>query len=113
MEQALRSAKANGITEVYATLWGDDGAETPMIASLLGLQLFSEAQFYATPSREIVTDHLKLFHGSQAEDFLCWIFLTKLPVLLPKILLDQIQVNYCFIKIFFMAFMKRHSERCH
>ena len=70
MKQALRSAKANGITEVYATLWGDDGAETPMIASLLGLQLFSEAQFYATPSREIVTDHLKLFHGSQAEDFL-------------------------------------------
>ncbi|WP_291293241.1 beta-N-acetylhexosaminidase [Enterococcus sp.] len=84
MEQALKSAKSSGVTEVYGTLWGDDGAETPMIASLLGLQLFSEAQFYTNPTWDKIADHLKLFHGLQAEEFLLLDLFDQTPGVAPE-----------------------------
>ncbi len=47
--------------QVYATLWGDDGAETPVIAALLGLQYFSEAQFGNDLSLENLTKNFSFF----------------------------------------------------
>lgn len=70
MRHALQAAKENDVQEVYATLWGDDGAETPLIAALLGLQYFSEAQFGNDLSLENLTKKFQLFHQSIASDFL-------------------------------------------
>ncbi|MFL2134116.1 beta-N-acetylhexosaminidase [Desemzia sp. FAM 24101] len=41
----LASAKKNGIREVFATLWGDDGGETPILSALPGLQLFADLSY--------------------------------------------------------------------
>lgn len=65
----LAAAKKAQIKEVYATLWGDDGAETPLIASLLGLQQFSEEQFKENPSETLIAERFQLFHHLNAEDF--------------------------------------------
>lgn len=69
-QAGLASAKEQGIQTVYATLWGDDGAETPSIAALLGLQLFSEQQFHATVEWPQVEKQFLRFHRLQAADFL-------------------------------------------
>jgi hexosaminidase len=42
---SLRSCKRNGIQEVFATLWGDDGGETPILSALPGLQLFADMSY--------------------------------------------------------------------
>lgn len=39
---ALESCKSEGVQEVFATIWGDNGAETNMFFGLLGLQLYAE-----------------------------------------------------------------------
>lgn len=39
---ALNACKKEGVREVFATMWGDNGAETPLFAGLAGLQLFAE-----------------------------------------------------------------------
>ncbi len=38
----LRACKANGIKDVFATTWGDEGAECPIDVTLLGMQLWAE-----------------------------------------------------------------------
>lgn len=38
----LRACKANGIKDVFATTWGDEGAECPINVMLLGMQLWAE-----------------------------------------------------------------------
>lgn len=42
---ALQACKQNGIKHVFATLWGDDGAENNVYSGLLGLQLYAEHGF--------------------------------------------------------------------
>ena len=39
---AMRACINNGIKEVFATLWGGDGAECPMFMSISGLAIYSE-----------------------------------------------------------------------
>ncbi|WP_054954857.1 hypothetical protein [Paenibacillus sp. FF9] len=41
-DTALQVCKKEGIREVYATMWGDDGNEGNPFAALLGLQLYAE-----------------------------------------------------------------------
>ncbi len=48
MIPALRSAKENGVKEVFATIWSNDGAECPYMASLYGCQLFAEFGYTGT-----------------------------------------------------------------
>ena len=42
MVPALQSAKKNGIKEVFATIWFNDGAECSAVGALYGCQLFAE-----------------------------------------------------------------------
>lgn len=51
---ALEACKKEGITEVFATMWGDNGAETHPFTGLAGLQLFADHGY----GREV--DHKKL-----------------------------------------------------
>lgn len=39
---ALRACKTLGVKEVFATIWGDNGTESDILANLLGLMLFAE-----------------------------------------------------------------------
>ena len=65
----LAAAKKAKINTVYATLWGDDGAETPLISSLLGLQYFAEEQFTPSVDHKALNERFKLFHQLEASDF--------------------------------------------
>jgi hexosaminidase len=38
----LKACKKEGVKNVFATLWGDNGAETNVFTALLGMQLFAE-----------------------------------------------------------------------
>ncbi len=69
MRHSLQAAKENDVQEVYATLWGDDGAETPLIAALLGLQYFSEAQFGNDLSLENLTKKISALSPINSQRF--------------------------------------------
>lgn len=52
---ALSVCKEENIREVFATMWGDNGAETDLFTSFLGLQLYAEHGY----SEELNMDKLK------------------------------------------------------
>ncbi|HHW47518.1 MAG TPA: beta-N-acetylhexosaminidase [Clostridiaceae bacterium] len=52
---ALSACKKEGIKKVFATMWGDNGAETNVFSGLLGMQLFAEHGY----SKELDEDKLK------------------------------------------------------
>lgn len=67
---ALKMCRKNNITEAFATLWGDDGAETSVFESLLGLQLFAEYNFYDEVSDEHLAKMFKICTGCDMDAFM-------------------------------------------
>lgn len=65
MDAGMAAAKENHINTVYATMWGDDGAETPILAARVGIQHFAEHVYHAKPS---VADTKQAFHHYQHLD---------------------------------------------
>lgn len=66
---ALNQCKAKGIKEVFATAWGDDGAETPIYSIIVGLILFGEHGYYHKVDKEWIDERCKSLTGLSMEDF--------------------------------------------
>lgn len=67
---ALKACKKTGIKEVFATMWGDDGGETPVIAALPGLQFFADLSYRETADQQAVNDEFLHNTGIDFEDFI-------------------------------------------
>ncbi|WP_276357122.1 beta-N-acetylhexosaminidase [Cohnella caldifontis] len=68
-EAALRACKDEGVRDVFATMWGDNGAETSIMAGLAGLQLFAEHGYADEVDREELAKRFRLCAGGELEDF--------------------------------------------
>ncbi|WP_391571523.1 beta-N-acetylhexosaminidase [Cohnella sp.] len=77
---ALQACKKEGIREVYATMWGDDGNESNPFAALLGLQLYAEhAYTEGSPASDRLAERVKLCTGIEANAFLQFKYLDETP----------------------------------
>ncbi|MDN6290695.1 MAG: beta-N-acetylhexosaminidase [Alkalibacterium sp.] len=66
---ALSACKKLGVEEVFATMWGDDGGETPIISALPGLQIFADLAYnnqVDTSDRDTVFNYIT---GISYDDF--------------------------------------------
>lgn len=68
-DAALMTCKREGIQEVFATMWGDDGDEAPVDSSLLGLIYFAEHCFKESVDKNWVNRRCKYLTGLSLEDF--------------------------------------------
>ena len=66
----VKSSRKNGINEICATLWGDDGGEVSFYTALLGIQLFAEAVYHEDVNMEHLGKMFKICTGYDAESFL-------------------------------------------
>ncbi|WP_308639500.1 beta-N-acetylhexosaminidase [Paenibacillus silvisoli] len=78
-ESALRVCKREGVREVIATLWGDDGTECDWFSSLLGLQLFAEHGYAAEPSEEKLRKRFASCTGCSYDDFVAIKWIDEIP----------------------------------
>lgn len=67
---AMAACKQEGVKEVIATLWGDDGTECNIYASLLGLQLFAEHAYSDHYDEQKLMRRFRFCTGGNAEDFM-------------------------------------------
>ena len=90
-DTALQVCKQEGIREVYATMWGDDGNEGNPFAALLGLQLYAEhAYSEGKPDRERLAERVKWCTGIEADTFLQLKYLDETPGAVPD---NHVQSN--------------------
>ena len=66
---ALSACADNGIGQVFATAWGDNGGETSLFAILPVLQLFAEVNFHGEVTDEQLAKRLKTCTGAALEAF--------------------------------------------
>lgn len=66
---ALSSCRKNGVKDVWATMWGDDGAETSVRTALLGIQLYGEFNYFEDVSDEHLSKMFKICTGYDADAF--------------------------------------------
>lgn len=67
---ALNACKKEGINEIIATLWGDDGTECDWFSAILGLQLFAEHGYADELSEEKLRKRFAFCTGGQYDDFM-------------------------------------------
>ncbi len=66
---ALRACVKHGISDVYATLWGDDGSECDVTEALYGLQLYAEYNYGGEPGLDKLDSMFEICTGYSAELF--------------------------------------------
>ncbi len=78
-EAALNACKEEGVKEVYATLWGDDGMESSPFYALLGLQLFAEHAYARRVENARLQERVRFCTGIDAEAFERLKYLDEIP----------------------------------
>lgn len=66
---ALKMCREYGVKEVFATAWGDNGAETNFLATLYGLQLYAELDYTGKYKPEEIAARFKVTTGADANSF--------------------------------------------
>ena len=66
----LASCRKNGITDVFACLWGDDGTESSLYTALLGFQLYAEYNYSGDVSDAHLRKMFKICTGYDMDAFL-------------------------------------------
>jgi len=66
---ALSACRDMGITEIFATSWGDDGAECPAFSILPTLQLYAELDYQGDVGNEVLQARFKACTGGNFNDF--------------------------------------------
>ncbi|MFP5108784.1 beta-N-acetylhexosaminidase [Neobacillus sp. C211] len=69
-EAALAACKQEGISEIFVTLWGDNGAETPFATAYPIMQLFAEHTYQKEVSIEKVAERFEFCGGGHFADFM-------------------------------------------
>ncbi|GGA66634.1 beta-N-acetylhexosaminidase [Ornithinibacillus halotolerans] len=69
-EAALTACKKEGVQEVFATMWGDNGAETPLTTSLPVLQYFAEHAYHEKVTKEQLEKRFYYCTGGNFSDFM-------------------------------------------
>ncbi|MEH7114354.1 beta-N-acetylhexosaminidase [Neobacillus niacini] len=69
-EAALTACKKEGIQEIFTTLWGDNGAETPLTTALPVIQLFAEHTYNKTVDKDMLAERFHFSTGNHLDDFL-------------------------------------------
>lgn len=67
---ALRACRDNGVRQVFATSWGDDGAESSPLALLYGLQVYAEFQYAGEYDEAEVKRRFAALHRADPGAFL-------------------------------------------
>lgn len=65
----LSSCRKNGIKNVFATMWGDDGAECSIYTALLGMQLYGEYNYFDEVTSRHLAEMFKVCTGYDADAF--------------------------------------------
>lgn len=68
-EAALTSCKQHGVTDVFVTMWGDDGFESNYYVGLLGLQYYAEHAYAEKLDEEKLKQRVKFCTGIDYDSF--------------------------------------------
>ncbi|WP_182200313.1 beta-N-acetylhexosaminidase [Paraliobacillus salinarum] len=78
-EASMRACKKEEIQEVFVTLWGDNGAETPFSTAYPILQLFAEHTYHRDVTAEQINNRFKFCCNGNFEDFMILKYLDETP----------------------------------
>ncbi|WP_409342095.1 family 20 glycosylhydrolase [Paenibacillus sp. MBLB4367] len=82
-EAALNVCKRKGVTEIIATLWGDDGTECDWHAAMLGLQLFAEHGYAEKLDEAKLKRRFEFCTGARYDDFMNIKYVDETPGISP------------------------------
>ncbi|RKP13989.1 glycoside hydrolase superfamily [Piptocephalis cylindrospora] len=66
----LAACKAEGVSEVLATIWGDDGGECDILSALPGLHLFAELGYGSGVSQDRLDKGFRVLSGGSLGDWM-------------------------------------------
>ncbi|HEY0827093.1 MAG TPA: beta-N-acetylhexosaminidase [Bacilli bacterium] len=76
---AMQACKEEGVEEVFATLWGDNGTETDYFTGLPGLQLYAEHAYASTVHMDKVKKRFQVCTGASYDSFMDLSLMDQIP----------------------------------
>lgn len=70
LKAALPNCIKHGVQNVFATMWGDDGAECSMYSGLLGLQILAEYNYSEHPDDTEIAEMFQVCTGCDMDAFM-------------------------------------------
>jgi hexosaminidase len=107
---ALTACKNEGVSEVFATMWMDDGAENNFFTALLGLQLYAEHGFSKELDLEKLKKRVKFCTGVEFEDFMDLKYLDETPGSLPNNKDSANPSKYLLWQDILLGLFDKHAE---
>lgn len=80
---ALKACKEEGVKEIFATIWGDDGSENNFFYALLGLQLFAEHGYARELDMAKLEKRTEFCTGVEMQAFVDLKYLDEIPGCAP------------------------------
>ncbi|WP_062354022.1 beta-N-acetylhexosaminidase [Bacillus kwashiorkori] len=78
-EAAIAACKKEGVKEIFVTMWGDNGAETPLSTAYPILQLFAEHTYHENVTLEQVAERFAYSCNGRFADFMTLKYLDETP----------------------------------
>jgi len=76
---ALSACKSEKVDEVFATVWGDDGAETNYFTALPGMQLYAEHAYADKVDPDRVKERFRICTGAAWDAFMSLSLIDQIP----------------------------------
>lgn len=78
-EASIRACKQEEVSEVFITIWGDDGAETPYLVAYPTLHILAEHSYYKEPSKHWIKKRFSEIHQLNLDELYLLNYLDEVP----------------------------------
>lgn len=78
-ESALAACKEEDVKDVFITIWGDDGAETPYVTAYPTLQMLAEHSYTPKPTDHLIKERFEFHHNINWDDIFLLNALDEVP----------------------------------
>ena len=108
-DAAMRACKAEGVRDVFACIWNDNGGECNYVSVLPGLARYAEHMYTAVPDESHMARRIQLFTGLEED---AWTALCSLDCLNPSLrpLEPQNPSKYLLWQDPLLGLFDRHAE---
>lgn len=107
---ALTACKKERIKEVFATVWGDNGAEADLFSSILGLQLFAEHTYAVEVDEEKLRSRFMICTGGDYDAFMNVKYLDETPGTMIDNLGEANPSKYLLYQDVLLGLFDRHVQ---
>jgi hypothetical protein len=110
-DAALAACKKEGVTEVFATIWGDNGTENNFFTTLLGLQCYAENDYSSSYNTASLAKRVEFCTGIEFDAYMKLAQLDEIPHVVTHYKDNSNPSKYLLWQDILLGLFDKHIEK--